>query len=1159
MKIQTIAFENINSLAGRWKIDFTVPAYQDGIFLITGRTGAGKTSIFDAVTLALYGKTARQKSDRSTAEQKKTDDCPYMTKGTRVCWAEAVFESRGRLWKSSYRVTRSSKKGTLQKTGELAELVNGVWVPRTDKLEEWREKTAEAIGLRFQEFLRCVLLAQGSFAEFLRAKGDDRAVILEGITGTEIYKDISRQVHAEKRAREKALEEAEAQVQGIRLLSAEDLKALRVRLAGFEEREEAAEKEAARLDEALSWLHKKADLTHEHEESKKSLEDAREADKRFAENRQRLDLARKAREFEPQLAAIKRNDDALSETLQKLKGYQESAKAKTLLLEELSARATEAEQRVSEARAASEQLEAVAPRVQALDEERAVLKEKRDAASAAVQKALGIKTGREEELSKLASDLKRSEADAEAAALRVEKTAKDDVLLESFSGMREQSRQVRLADERLEAAQSELTRASAALASATNAVREADRQAEKGRAQLQTLREKAAQAKLLSDAARGGLTQSGQIAALISLDEQIALTKLLDAAQKEIERVSVLQDKAAAELTEAERVSRESDQRAIQAKRSGIEMAVNFARIAGEKAEKLRALKHDRIPYLSGLRVTRETNLKRLGAADPNILKEFLADRVALQRRLTEAREAIQNWSRKTENTAKSAQEAAAAAEEAAEAYAGFQAQLAAARSQEAAAKGRTEAAEKTVADEKETSASVRNAWLELVRPFGFGEGSLSVEETMNRLSERRKARSSALKDRDEAEKAAVTQRALIAKAEEERVKAAEAADAAGIALKSASEAFEAKTGERHELFGTAVVFEERRSIRAQLDKATAAKTAVQQKIEEASEQKHKAEAWIEQCEKQAEEERQNSKTLETNLDISIHGSFKTREEFLRARREPDVIAEWEKESLEVQSALRAAESRVKHAEKALQDHLMKSVTAEAQEAVQAKREAVQAQLLEAVRGATQAETELKADEESRRQSDNARRVAAAARAEFDRWNELNDLIGSEDGAKFVRFAQALTFRRLLHFANEELGQLSRRYVLEPAAGDPLDFQVVDNSLNCLSRSATNLSGGESFLVSLALALGLSRMSSGGSRQSLQVDTVFLDEGFGTLDLEMLERALFALSELRNQGKLVGVISHIEEVGQKIPVRIEVKSGSAGGLNQIEGPGVTWG
>lgn len=110
-------------------------------------------------------------------------------------------------------------------------------------------------------------------------------------------------------------------------------------------------------------------------------------------------------------------------------------------------------------------------------------------------------------------------------------------------------------------------------------MREADRQAEKGRAQLQTLREKAAQAKLLSDAARGGLTQSGQIAALISLDEQIALTKLLDAAQKEIERVSVLQDKAAAELTEAERVSRrersESDTGKALRYRNGGELCPN--------------------------------------------------------------------------------------------------------------------------------------------------------------------------------------------------------------------------------------------------------------------------------------------------------------------------------------------------------------------------------------------------------------------------------------------------------------------------------------------------------------------------------------------------------------------------------------------------------
>ena len=182
-----------------------------------------------------------------------------------------------------------------------------------------------------------------------------------------------------------------------------------------------------------------------------------------------------------------------------------------------------------------------------------------------------------------------------------------------------------------------------------------------------------------------------------------------------------------------------------------------------------------------------------------------------------------------------------------------------------------------------------------------------------------------------------------------------------------------------------------------------------------------------------------------------------------------------------------------------------------------------------------------------------------AARAEYERWQELNSRIGSEDGTRFSRFAQSLTFRRLLHFANEELSHLTKRFVLEPAKGDPLDFQVVDNVLNCMRRSATNLSGGESFIVSLALALGLSRMSSDSARGSLQVDTVFLDEGFGTLDPEMLENALYALSQLREQGKLVGVISHIEEVGQKIPVQIRVTAGSVGGHNTLEGPGGTRG
>jgi exonuclease SbcC len=165
-------------------------------------------------------------------------------------------------------------------------------------------------------------------------------------------------------------------------------------------------------------------------------------------------------------------------------------------------------------------------------------------------------------------------------------------------------------------------------------------------------------------------------------------------------------------------------------------------------------------------------------------------------------------------------------------------------------------------------------------------------------------------------------------------------------------------------------------------------------------------------------------------------------------------------------------------------------------------------------------------------------------------WDRLNSLIGSHDGKRFRNFAQGLTFELLIAHANVHLRELSDRYLLTPDAAKPLDIAVMDLYQAGEVRSARNLSGGESFLVSLALSLGLSTIAS----KKVQVDSLFLDEGFGTLDEETLETALGALASLRNQGKLVGIISHVGALQERIPVQIFVTP-VAGGMSRIAGPG----
>lgn len=179
---------------------------------------------------------------------------------------------------------------------------------------------------------------------------------------------------------------------------------------------------------------------------------------------------------------------------------------------------------------------------------------------------------------------------------------------------------------------------------------------------------------------------------------------------------------------------------------------------------------------------------------------------------------------------------------------------------------------------------------------------------------------------------------------------------------------------------------------------------------------------------------------------------------------------------------------------------------------------------------------QLRHDDEARLRRESGGAELKTAEDEALRWGRLRELIGSADGAKFSRFAQSLTLRQLIGLANEHLQVLAERYRLVAAPGDDLDLRIVDLYQANADRPMESLSGGESFLASLALALGLSELAS----HHHPIDSLFIDEGFGTLDSESLEIALSALENLRSRGKTIGLISHVDLLKERLTTQIQV-------------------
>ncbi|MBY0444165.1 MAG: AAA family ATPase, partial [Burkholderiales bacterium] len=312
MKLLSLRLKNLNSLKGEWKIDFTAAPFKDnGLFAITGPTGAGKTTLLDAICLALYHQTPRMSSISASSNE-------LMTRHTSDCLAEVEFEVKGSRYRAfwSQRRARNLASGALQ--APRVELADATGLILSDKINEKLKLTEALTGLDFGRFTKSMLLAQGGFAAFLNAAANERAELLEELTGTDIYGQISQSVFEQTRSSKQALDQLRAKASGVELLSEEQRSDLHTQTIDLAQAEQTLQSQLSQVQINRQWREALSKANSQHADAQSRQQQALAA---LASAQPQLDqLARSepAAKLQVPYSALSLATEALAHTEQEL-------------------------------------------------------------------------------------------------------------------------------------------------------------------------------------------------------------------------------------------------------------------------------------------------------------------------------------------------------------------------------------------------------------------------------------------------------------------------------------------------------------------------------------------------------------------------------------------------------------------------------------------------------------------------------------------------------------------------------------------------------------------------------------------------------------------------------------------------------------------------
>lgn len=1225
MKILALRFKNINSLKGEWKIDFTQsPFIDNGLFAITGQTGAGKTTILDAICLALYHCTPRLGTITKTANE-------LMTRGTADSLAEVEFEVKGKCYRAfwSQRRSRDQVDGNLQEAKvELAELTDsGEGKIIASQVKQKNELIVAISGLNFDRFTKSMMLSQGQFAAFLNADANERAGLLEELTGTAIYSLISEKVYEQFKEADNHLKQLEAQAKGVELLSDDKIAELEATQTAINEQLQTLENEQKVKQAQQRWW---ADLQKAQGQQKTALSEQKAAKQRRSEAKESLDKLA-ASEPAEQLKAPYQLYQTAEKQLAELSQAKEQSSAQLVNIANQHKRS---EQALLDANNLLQQKKQQQAEQEALINEQVVPLDAECKRLTQLTESSGLELQKQQaELSQLTTNQTAVNSKIAQAKHETEAIAAQIVDLKHLDGASERIPLWRNQLEQIQQQESELNSLAEHLSGLDNQIAaqtaqfthlhqrvsetsehktQVNSQFEQikqklssllnGRdlttleaqfTQQQTLQSSFVQAQSLSEQYNQLVSEQSNVAnELAHLESTAKQTetelhslrekfKLQDQQAKDLKRL--LEQERQIQSLEAERAKLqpdqpcplcgskehplvagyqpldmgETEQRSVQAeqlldqlKTQGTQIRERFnqlttVQIVGVQS-RLQQLNEQQARLVSQWQGLQQTLGLNIALDQTQLLEQataqFEQQNSSLQIELAELRELNEQISQQQQAT-HTAEQALQQAQTNLELVQKEQDNLA-----QLQQKDRKRQQELT-----EQNAVIKQSLAKEVAELKLGLPECDLTDWLIQL-ESQCAKLQQLNQQQEAlnrteETATVELTQISQLVEKQNVVCNEQQQS----LKQLTDQLREKQTARQALFAD-------KSVQTERMRVTEALQQTESKQQQLSVDHKQHETELTRLQTTVSEQEQRLITLQLELEQqqsqwqqTLQDSpFRSEQALLDA-----LISDEERQQLKTLSesiakAEQHSDALLKQAEMQLTKLQQLSVKEGYGELEGEQIDLAVAQLANQIKQLLYQQGEgaaLLQDDQKRRESQKQLFAQVEqSQQQYDDLSYLNALIGSQKGDKFRRFAQGLTLDHLVHLANVQLQRLHGRYQLQRKQTGALELQVLDTWQADTVRDTKTLSGGESFLVSLALALALSDLVS----QKNSIDSLFLDEGFGTLDSETLDTALDALDSLNASGKMIGVISHIEAMKERIPVQIKVKKMSGLGTSRLE-------